>query len=108
MHEEMTQIGCPGVVDALGIGMVIGLPPVIEFGSEELKARIVPDCVLGNKRICLAITDHNAGSDVANLSCTATKSLCGKFFIVNGVKKWITNGSFCDYFSTAVRTGPKG
>lgn len=35
-------------------------------------------------------------------------SECGKFYIVNGTKKWITNGTFCDYFVTAVRTGGEG
>jgi alkylation response protein AidB-like acyl-CoA dehydrogenase len=62
----------------------------------------------GEKRICLAITDPDAGSDVAGLTCTAKKSPCGKFYLVNGTKKWITNGMFCDYFCTAVRTGDQG
>lgn len=35
-------------------------------------------------------------------------SECGKYWIVNGMKKWITNGAFCDYFVTAVRTGGPG
>ena len=42
------------------------------------------------------------------MTCTAKKSECGKFYIVNGTKKWITNGTFCDYFVTAVRTGDNG
>ena len=42
------------------------------------------------------------------MTCVAKKSPCGKFYIVNGTKKWITNGTFCDYFVTAVRTGEKG
>jgi alkylation response protein AidB-like acyl-CoA dehydrogenase len=46
-----------------------------------------------------------AGSDVANIACTAVKTPDGKHYIVNGVKKWITNGTFADYFVTAVRTG---
>ncbi len=62
----------------------------------------------GEKIICLAISDANAGSDVAGLTCTAEKSSCGKFYIVNGTKKWITNGMFSDYFTTAVRTGKSG
>ena len=56
----------------------------------------------------MAISDPDAGSDVAGLTCVAEKSPCGKFYIVNGTKKWITNGTFCDYFVTAVRTGGKG
>lgn len=45
---------------------------------------------------------------MANIQTTAVKSPCGKFYIVNGVKKWITNGTFSDYFVTAVRTGGPG
>lgn len=58
--------------------------------------------------ICLAITEPAAGSDVANLTTEAKKSPCGKFYIVNGEKKWITNGVFADYFTVAVRTGGAG
>lgn len=56
----------------------------------------------------MAITEPWGGSDVANLKATAKKSECGKFYIVNGMKKWITNGIFCQYFTTAVRTGDDG
>ncbi|KAJ3393449.1 hypothetical protein HDU84_001939 [Entophlyctis sp. JEL0112] len=107
-HEEFARLGSPSFNDALGAGLVIGLPALLAFGSMDLIQKIAPDVLLGNKRICLAITEPYAGSDVANIRCTATKSPCGKFFIVNGVKKWITNGHFSDYFVTAVRTGGQG
>jgi alkylation response protein AidB-like acyl-CoA dehydrogenase len=68
-------------------GMVIGLPPVINFGRPELKAKIVPEVLSGKKFICLAISEAFAGSDVAGLKCTATKTPDGKHFIVNGTKK---------------------
>mmetsp|Transcript_17024 Transcript_17024/g.23687 ORF Transcript_17024/g.23687 Transcript_17024/m.23687 type:complete len:515 (+) Transcript_17024:65-1609(+) len=103
-HEESIRIGYPSFADSLGAGLVIGLPPVLNFGSDELRARVIPEVLSGKKRICLAISEPTAGSDVANIKTTATKTPDGKFFIVNGVKKWITNGTFCDYFSTAVRT----
>lgn len=47
-----------------------------------------------------------AGSDVQGLKTTATRS--GDKYIVNGAKKWITNGIFADYCTTAVRTGGRG
>ena len=47
--------------------MVIGLPPVLNFGSDELKKRIVPDVFAGKKFISLAISEAFAGSDVAGL-----------------------------------------
>ena len=85
-----------------------GLPPVMNFGSKFLQDKCVKDCLQGKKFICLAITEPYAGSDVAGLRTTAVKTPCGKFYIVNGEKKWITNGVFCDYFTVAVRTGGEG
>lgn len=65
-------------------GKVIGLPPVLNFGSEELKARIVPEVLDGKKFICLAISEAHAGSDVMGLQTTAIKTEDGKHWIVNG------------------------
>ncbi len=56
----------------------------------------------------LLIAFLDAGSDVANLTCEAKLTEDGKHYIVNGEKKWITNGIWCDYFTTAVRTGGPG
>jgi hypothetical protein len=62
-----------------------------------------------HRRIDLLIAKKPyAGSDVANLQATAKKTPDGKFYIVNGEKKWITNGVFADYFTVAVRTGGAG
>ena len=62
----------------------------------------------GQKLVCLAITEPWGGSDVAGLRTTAIRSPCGRYYIVNGIKKWITNAIFADYFTTAVRTGGGG
>jgi len=70
----------------------------------ELKAKIVPEVFSGKKYISLAISEAFAGSDVAGLRCTAKLTEDKKHWIVNGTKKWITNGHFSDYFSTACRT----
>ena len=50
----------------------------------------------------------DAGSDVANINCEAKLTPDGKHYIVNGEKKWITNGIWSEYFTTAVRTGGPG
>lgn len=47
----------------------------------------------------------SVGSDVAGLRTTAVKTPDGKHYVVNGTKKWITNGIFSDYFVTGVNTG---
>jgi alkylation response protein AidB-like acyl-CoA dehydrogenase len=106
--DEVARCGSGGVLWALFAGLSIGLPPVIQFGSKYLQDKIAKDCLTGKKVICLAITEPYAGSDVANLQTTAKKTPDGKFYIVNGEKKWITNGVFADFFTVAVRTGGTG
>ncbi len=54
----------------------------------------------------LAVSEPEAGSDVAGLRTTAVRD--GDFFIVNGSKKWITSGTKAKYFTVAVRTGTSG
>lgn len=108
LTDELSRSASGGFVWNLIGGFGIGCPPLMKFGSKALKDRIVPGILAGDKRICLAITEPDAGSDVANLTCEAKLSEDGKHFIVNGEKKWITNGIWADYFTTAVRTGGPG
>ncbi|ORY96695.1 acyl-CoA dehydrogenase/oxidase [Syncephalastrum racemosum] len=103
-HEETARLGTPGFADGISSGYSIGLPPVFNFGPPHLKEKIVPEVLSGRKRICLAITEPYTGSDVAKIRTTAKRTPDGKHFIVNGVKKWITNGTAADYFSVAVQT----
>eukprot|EP00299_Pterocystis_sp_00344_P012590 c606_g1_i1.p1 GENE.c606_g1_i1~~c606_g1_i1.p1 ORF type:complete len:529 (-),score=89.33 c606_g1_i1:24-1568(-) len=107
-HEEVFRLGCPGLSDGLGSGLMIAVPTIVNFAKPALREKVLMPCLLGEKRICLAITEPVAGSDVAGIRTTARKSECGKFYIVNGTKKWITNATFCDFFVTAVVTGNKG
>ncbi|KAI0196443.1 acyl-CoA dehydrogenase/oxidase [Astrocystis sublimbata] len=106
--DELSRVGSGGFVWNMIGGFGIGGPPLIKFGKKALKDRIMPGILTGEKRVCLAITEPDAGSDVANLTCEAKLSEDGKHYIVNGEKKWITNGIWCDYFTTAVRTGSDG
>ncbi|KAI0412046.1 acyl-CoA dehydrogenase/oxidase [Xylaria grammica] len=106
--DELSRVGSGGFVWNMIGGFGIGGPPLVKFGKKSLKDRILPGILTGEKRICLAITEPDAGSDVANLTCEAKLSEDGKHYIVNGEKKWITNGIWSDYFTTAVRTGGEG
>lgn len=90
-------------LQALFGGLGIGLPPVMNFGSEELRQKVVPGCLAGEKFIALAITEPSAGSDVANLKTTATDM--GDHYLLNGEKKWITQGAYADYYTVGCRTG---
>jgi len=102
--DEFAKVGSAGLIWGTFGGLSIGLPPVY-FARPEVRERVFRDVLSGKKRICLAITEPQAGSDVANLTTRAEKTPDGKFFIVNGIKKWITNGVTADFFTTAVRTG---
>ena len=102
--QELVRMGARGFGDGLQGGMVIGLPPIMNFGSDDLKKEIVEPVLAGEKYICLAISEAFAGSDVMGIRTTATLTEDGEHYIVNGTKKWITNGMFADYFTTAVKT----
>jgi len=106
--DEMSRTGVSGPGSSMTAGMAFGVPPVLKFGSDALKDRFIPDALLGKTKWCIAITEPSAGSDVANISTVAKKSADGKHFIINGEKKWITNGFWADYTAMAVRTGGPG
>ena len=67
---------------------------------------VVRPTVEGRKSCCLAISEPYAGSDVAGIKTEA--KLEGDFYVVNGIKKWITGGAKADFFTTACRTGDQG
>lgn len=79
LHDELGRVGAGGVIGALFGGLSIGLPPVLHFGSPALQDKVVKDCLMGKKIICLAITEPSAGSDVANLQTEARKTPDGKY-----------------------------
>ncbi|KAI2789318.1 hypothetical protein POX_d04804 [Penicillium oxalicum] len=103
--QEMVRANARGFQDGNMAGMAISLTAVQQWlHNQELKERVTSEVLSGQKKMCLAITEAFAGSDVAGLKTTAEKTPDGKFYIVNGTKKWITNGMFADYFVTGCRT----
>lgn len=103
--EEILACGSGGVAASLG-SLDIGLPPILKWGSEAMKQRICADVIAGRKIQCLAITEPDAGSDVAGLRTRAVKQ--GDHYLVNGSKIFITSGVNADYYTVAVRTGGEG
>ncbi|KAF8450979.1 acyl-CoA dehydrogenase/oxidase [Boletus edulis BED1] len=102
LNLELARFGTRGFVDGLLNGGVIALPPIFNFGSPDIQARYVPEILGGKKYIALAITEAFAGSDVAGVQTVAVRD--GDDWVVTGTKKWITNGTFADYFTTLCRT----
>ncbi len=103
--EELARFGAGGVNASLMVHG-IGLPPVVNWGSDSMKKMVAPPVLAGEKHIALGITEPGGGSDVANLQTTAVRD--GDHYIVNGSKTYITGGMRANWVSTAVRTGGEG
>ena len=103
--EELAACGAGGVAASL-MTHSIGLPPILALGSSELKQRVAPPVLSGEKIIALGITEASGGSDVARLKTTARRD--GDDYIVNGGKMFITSGMRADWLTCAVRTGGHG
>ncbi|MFO1298543.1 MAG: acyl-CoA dehydrogenase family protein, partial [Rubrivivax sp.] len=102
--EELARAGTGGVQASLG-SLHIGLPPVVALASAELKARVVPPVLRGEKIAALAITEPGGGSDVAALRTRAVRE--GAHYVVDGEKTFITSGVRADFITVAVRTDPQ-
>ncbi|CEL04856.1 acyl-CoA dehydrogenase/oxidase [Aspergillus pseudodeflectus] len=103
--QEMVRANARGFQDGNMAGMMISLTAVQQWlHNEPLRKQVTEEVLSGKKKMVLAVTEAFAGSDVAGLRTTAVKTPDGKHYIVNGTKKWITNGTFADYFVTACRT----
>lgn len=103
--QELARGGAGGVCASL-LSHTIGAPPIAKLGSDEMKARVLPGILAGEKISALAITEPGGGSDVANLRSTARRD--GDHYIVKGEKTFITSGMRADYYTVAVRTGGPG
>ncbi|RWA03974.1 hypothetical protein EKO27_g11132 [Xylaria grammica] len=108
LTDEVSRIE-GGVSTALSGGAnVIGLPPIVKYGTEAQKKRWLPGLFTAETSFCLGITEPSGGSDVSNLRTTAKKSADGTHYVVNGHKKWITGSPWATHMTTAVRTGGPG
>ncbi|RJQ82158.1 MAG: acyl-CoA dehydrogenase [Desulfobacteraceae bacterium] len=94
---------------ALGVPMAIAVqtnmatPAIAEFGSEYLKDKYLRGAISGDLVGAIAVTEPDAGSDVAALKTTARKQ--GDVYVLNGSKTYITNGTQADFLTLLARTG---
>lgn len=103
--EELMRCGSGGLVAGLG-SLDIGLPPIVKWARPEVRERVVPQVLSGEKISALAITEPGGGSDVANLQTRAARD--GDVYRVSGSKTFITSGVRADFYTVAVRTGAPG
>ena len=95
-----------GVIMSILVNTDMATGVISEIGTHEQKLEFLAPVVRGEKIAALAVTEPGAGSDVANIETTAVED--GDDFIINGAKTYITNGSFADFLTLAVRTGEPG
>lgn len=101
INEEFWRVdpGCAQVLSA-----AFGSELIQEEGTEEQKQKYLPPLVTGEKIIGSAITEPNAGSDVAGVKTIAKED--GDEFVINGTKMFITNGTIGHYFTVLCVTDP--
>jgi acyl-CoA dehydrogenase family protein 9 len=87
----------------------IGLRALVLFGTPEQQARWLPPLVRGDKLAAFALTEEQAGSDASNVQTLARPSEDGQSYILNGTKRYITNGGIAGVLTVMARTpDPRG
>ncbi|MDO8519939.1 MAG: acyl-CoA dehydrogenase family protein [Deltaproteobacteria bacterium] len=102
--EEMLWCRMNGFVMDVMVHTDMTTPVIGKLGTEEQKQEFLVPAIKGEKIAALGITEPSGGSDVAHLRTTARKD--GDYYVINGAKTFITNGSRCDFILLATRTGP--
>jgi alkylation response protein AidB-like acyl-CoA dehydrogenase len=82
----------------------IGIRALMLFGTEEQKRRWLPPLASGEQIAAFALTEPEAGSDASNVQTTATPTPDGKSYVLNGTKRWITNGGIASVLTVIART----
>ncbi|MFZ2632301.1 MAG: acyl-CoA dehydrogenase family protein [Desulfosalsimonadaceae bacterium] len=100
--EELARIKCGGVPMAIAVQMSMATPAIDEFGSEYLKETFLKPAIKGEMVAAIAVTEPDAGSDVAAIKTFARKD--GDSYILNGSKTYITNGTQADFLTLLARS----
>jgi acyl-CoA dehydrogenase len=104
--EELVRCRNAGLAMSMLVHGEMAIPVIGEIGTEEHKREFLAPAIRGDRIGALAISEPDAGSDVAAIRTTARHA--GDDLVVNGSKMWITNGARADFLTMAVRTGPEG
>jgi acyl-CoA dehydrogenase len=83
---------------------IFGLNPVVVYGTEEQKRRMLPPVVAGKEKACFAVTEPNAGLETAKLQTRAERR--GDRYVINGAKIWISTAQVADRMLILTRTTP--
>ena len=100
--DELQRINARTPLTGRGVNY-IG-PTILEYGTEEQKARWLPICARGDGAWAMGYSEPDAGSDLASLSTRAR--LESDHYIINGRKTWTSDAAHCDYIFVLTRTSP--
>jgi len=101
--EEMGRISCGGIPMAMAVQMSMATPALARYGSDELKAKYLAPSIRGELVASIAVTEPDAGSDVAGIRTRAVRD--GDEWVINGAKLYITTGTQSDWLCLLARTG---
>ncbi len=100
--EELGNIDCGSLPMAISVQTNMATPAIDQFGSDFLKEKYLKPAINGDMVAAIAVTEPDAGSDVAALKTTAKKE--GDYYVINGSKTYITNGTQADFLTLLARS----
>jgi acyl-CoA dehydrogenase len=103
--EELAR-ACPSVAVTVSVSNSVCCWPILRFGSDALRARVLPELAGGASLGGFGLTEPGAGSDVAGIRTTARRD--GDDWVLDGEKAWITNAGHASWFVVVARTGGPG
>src|SRR5512142_2098408 len=104
--EELVRSRSAGLNMAMLVQGEMATPVIADLGTDEQKREFLAPAIRGERIAALAVSEPDAGSDVAAIRTTARRD--GDDYVVSGSKMWITNGARADFLTLAVRTGGPG
>ncbi|HKM62040.1 MAG TPA: acyl-CoA dehydrogenase family protein [Acidisphaera sp.] len=105
MMQTIAQSGA-GMGGASAVHMnIFGLNPVVVFGTEAQKRRMLPPLIAGEERACFGVTEPDAGLDTSRIKTRAERR--GDRYVVNGAKIWTSTAQVADRILLLARTTPR-
>jgi alkylation response protein AidB-like acyl-CoA dehydrogenase len=101
--EEIARV-CPSVAVAMSVTNSVCAWPIYRFGSDELRARVLPALASGEVIGAFGLTEPGSGSDAGSLRTEARRD--GEFWVLNGEKAWITNAGYAAHYVVMAKTDP--
>lgn len=105
LFEEIARCDNAGVAMAISVHTDMATPSLAEFGSDELRERYLVPSIKGEMVGAIAVTEPDAGSDVAGIKTRAVRD--GDHWVINGSKIYITNSAIADWMCVLTVTDPK-